>query len=139
MRVNTQTGAYCCMAGCGARGGDVLAYHMAAHGLAFVDAAKALGAWIDDGRLPPSRPTRRNPARSLLGVASKPLVRAAWLKLAERFEPGRPLRKGRIALDGRNYRFELRADLSIVVVDAADGAIVAVSPPLIAMEVRSEL
>ena len=81
------------------------------------------------------RPTRRNPARSLLGVSGKPIIRAAWLKLAERFEPGRPLRKGRIALDGRRYDFELRVDLSIVVVDAADGAIVAVSPPLIAMEV----
>ena len=81
------------------------------------------------------RNTRRNPARSLLGVSGKPIIRAAWLKLAERFEPGRPLRKGRIALDGRRYDFELRVDLSIVVVDAADGAIVAVSPPLIAMEV----
>lgn len=65
MRVNTKTGAYCCMAGCGARGGDVLAYHMAAHGLAFIDAAKALGAWIDDGSLPPSRPTPL-PARDAL-------------------------------------------------------------------------
>jgi hypothetical protein len=36
------------MAGCGARGGDVLAYHMAAHGLGFVEAAKELGAWQDD-------------------------------------------------------------------------------------------
>ena len=50
MRINTSTGAFCCMAGCGARGGDVLAYHMAQHGLEFVEAAKALGAWIDDGR-----------------------------------------------------------------------------------------
>ena len=50
MRINTQTGAFVCMAGCGARGGDVLAYHMAQHGLEFVEAAKALGAWIDDGK-----------------------------------------------------------------------------------------
>ena len=50
MRINTETGAFACMAGCGARGGDVLAYHMAQHGLEFVEAAKALGAWIDDGR-----------------------------------------------------------------------------------------
>ena len=50
MRVNTDSGAFACMAGCGARGGDVLAYHMAQHGLEFVEAAKALGAWIDDGR-----------------------------------------------------------------------------------------
>ena len=44
LRVNLLTGAYKCMA-CGARGGDVLAFHMAAHGLDFVSAAKALGAW----------------------------------------------------------------------------------------------
>lgn len=81
------------------------------------------------------RPTRRNPARSLLGIASKPFVRAAWASLADRFEPDRPLRKGRIALDGRSYDFELRVDLSVWVLDPADGAIVAVSPPLIAMEV----
>ena len=50
MRINADSGAFACMAGCGARGGDVLAYHMAQHGLEFVEAAKALGAWIDDGR-----------------------------------------------------------------------------------------
>ncbi|MDP2769463.1 MAG: CHC2 zinc finger domain-containing protein [Giesbergeria sp.] len=50
MRINTDSGAFACMAGCGARGGDVLAYHMAQHGLEFVEAAKALGAWVDDGK-----------------------------------------------------------------------------------------
>ena len=49
MRVNMATGAWCCMA-CGAKGGDVLGYHMAAHGMEFIDAAKALGAWQDDGK-----------------------------------------------------------------------------------------
>lgn len=49
MRINTVSGAWVCMA-CGTKGGDVLAYHMQAHGLEFVDAAKALGAWVDDGR-----------------------------------------------------------------------------------------
>lgn len=44
LRVNVLTGAFKCMA-CGANGGDVLAFHMAAHGLDFVSAAKALGAW----------------------------------------------------------------------------------------------
>ena len=80
------------------------------------------------------RNTRRNPARSLTGISGKPIIRAAWESLAERFGPGHPLRNGRIALDGRSYDFELRVDLSIVVLDPADGAIVAVSPPLIAME-----
>ena len=44
------------MAGCGAKGGDVLAYYMAVHGVGFVDAAKALGAWSDNGK--PERPHR---------------------------------------------------------------------------------
>lgn len=50
MRINLQSGAFVCMAGCGARGGDVLAYHMAVHGLEFIEAAKDLGAWVDDGK-----------------------------------------------------------------------------------------
>lgn len=49
MRVNTQTGAWVCMA-CAVKGGDVLAHHMQAHGLEFIDAARALGAWQDDGK-----------------------------------------------------------------------------------------
>ena len=77
------------------------------------------------------RNTRRNPARSLTGISGKPIIRAAWESLAERFEPGHPLRKGRIALDGRSYDFELRVDLSILVSDPEDGAIVAISPALI--------
>ena len=49
MRINTRTGAWVCMA-CDEKGGDVLAYEMAATGAEFVDAAKALGAWLDDGK-----------------------------------------------------------------------------------------
>ena len=44
LRDRFETGAFRCMA-CGAHGGDVLAFHMQRHGLRFVDAAKALGAW----------------------------------------------------------------------------------------------
>lgn len=44
MRIKVSTGAFVCMA-CGARGGDVLAYEMAAHGIGFVEAAKRLGSW----------------------------------------------------------------------------------------------
>lgn len=68
MRINTETGAFVCMAGCGAKGGDVLAYHMAAHGLEFVAAAKVLGAWVDDGQ--PERKHRPAPLppRSALEV-----------------------------------------------------------------------
>lgn len=70
MRVNTATGAWVCMAGCGARGGDVLAYHMAAHGLEFVEAAKALGAWVEDGRPhTPQRPAPLPPRAALSVLA----------------------------------------------------------------------
>lgn len=64
MRINTSTGAFVCMAGCGARGGDVLAYHQAEHGLDFTSAAKELGCWVDGGT-PPARPTPI-PARDAL-------------------------------------------------------------------------
>jgi hypothetical protein len=59
MRVNVRSGSFCCMAGCGARGGDVLAYHRAAHGLGFVEAAKDLGAWDDDARSTTAHARRR--------------------------------------------------------------------------------
>ena len=49
MRVNTQTGAFVCMA-CGVHGGDVLSYEMQLTGADFVSSAKALGAWFDDGK-----------------------------------------------------------------------------------------
>lgn len=67
MRINTASGAFVCMAGCGARGGDVLAYHMAALGLDFMSAAKELGAWVDDGKPTPRRPAPL-PARDALAV-----------------------------------------------------------------------
>jgi hypothetical protein len=44
LRVRLDTGGFRCMV-CGAHGGDVLAFHMKRHGLAFIEAAKALGAW----------------------------------------------------------------------------------------------
>jgi len=59
MRVNTESGGFVCMAGCGAKGGDVLAYYMAVHGVGFIDAAKALGAWSDNGK--PERRHRPKP------------------------------------------------------------------------------
>lgn len=45
LRVNIERGAYRCMV-CGARGGDVLAFHMHLHSMPFIAACKALGAWI---------------------------------------------------------------------------------------------
>ena len=58
MRVNVASGTWVCMA-CNAKGGDVLAYHMAANCLDFVGAAKDLGAWQDDGK--PTRNYRPKP------------------------------------------------------------------------------
>lgn len=79
MRVNVATGAFRCM-NCGARGGDVLAYLMAESGLEFVEAAKALGAWIDDGRPQRQhRPTALPPRAALeaLGFESTVVAVAA--------------------------------------------------------------
>lgn len=66
MRINLHSGAWVCMA-CGAKGGDVLAYHMDAYGMEFIDAAKDLGAWVDDGRPAPANPAPFTP-RQALGV-----------------------------------------------------------------------
>ena len=49
LRVNTQSGGWRCM-NCEAHGGDVLAYHMQRYGLEFVEAARLLGAYVDDGK-----------------------------------------------------------------------------------------
>ena len=58
MRINVASGGWCCMS-CGEKGGDVLAYHLQLNGLEFVEAAKQLGAWIDDGK--PQRPQKPTP------------------------------------------------------------------------------
>lgn len=55
MRINTESGGWICMA-CGEKGGDVLAYHIASHGLCFIDAAKELGCWDDDGKPAHTKP-----------------------------------------------------------------------------------
>lgn len=64
MRVNVETGAWVCMS-CGAKGGDVLAFHMERHGVDFITAAKALGCWDDDGRPAPVRPASLPPRAAL--------------------------------------------------------------------------
>lgn len=55
MRVNIGGGAWVCMS-CGEKGGDVLAFHMRRHGLEFVDACRAIGAWVEDGKTSTARP-----------------------------------------------------------------------------------
>jgi hypothetical protein len=56
MRVNLETGSFVCMAGCGAKGGDVMSYHRAIHQNDFVSACKDLGCWIEDGKTPAKAP-----------------------------------------------------------------------------------
>ncbi len=67
MRVNTSSGAWVCMA-CGAKGGDVLAYEMQATGTEFVQAAQELGAWVDDGKPPPTTKPATLPPRAALAA-----------------------------------------------------------------------
>lgn len=69
MRINTATGAWVCMA-CGEKGGDVLAYHVKRNGLDFIEAAKALGAWQDDGRPTPAPKPTPLSARAAMQVLS---------------------------------------------------------------------
>lgn len=69
MRVNLTSGAWVCMS-CGEKGGDVLAYEMKDSCKEFVDAAKALGCWIDDGRPPVhAKPTPLSPRQALSVMA----------------------------------------------------------------------
>lgn len=88
MRVSTTTGAFVCMAGCGTKGGDVLAYEMLASGRGFVDTAKALGAWRDDGHTPAYKPSPVS-ARTMLEVLALE-VQITYL-LAADMAAGKPL------------------------------------------------
>ena len=69
MRIMVATGAFVCM-NCGARGGDVVAYHMAEHGLSFLEAAKQLGAWVggeaSKGHIRPTALSPRDALRVLV-------------------------------------------------------------------------
>lgn len=69
MRINIASGAWVCM-NCGAKGGDPLGYHMQAHGLEFIDAAKALGAWVEDEKPEIRRKPAPLPPRAALEVLS---------------------------------------------------------------------
>ena len=69
MRVNVTTGAWVCMS-CGEKGGDVLAYEIAVGGADFVAAAKAIGAWVYDGKpYKPQKPTPLSPRAALSAMA----------------------------------------------------------------------
>lgn len=61
MRVNSASGGWVCMA-CQEKGGDLLSFEMKLHGLEFLDAARKLGALVDDGRgRAPDRPRTLSP------------------------------------------------------------------------------
>lgn len=66
MRINLKSGGFMCMS-CGEKGGDVLAYHQHANSLEFIDAAKALNAWSDDGQPSTYKPSPVS-ARTMLEV-----------------------------------------------------------------------
>ena len=70
LRVNTSTGAFVCMS-CNARGGDVLSFHMAHEGLTFIEAAKALGCWIEDGKPQQHRRPKALPAHEALELIER--------------------------------------------------------------------
>lgn len=67
MRVNLESGAWVCMS-CAVKGGDVLAYEMQSTGADFVDAARALGAWTDEGRTQAPATPKAFSARNALSV-----------------------------------------------------------------------
>jgi hypothetical protein len=68
MRINLKSGGFVCMS-CLEKGGDVLAYHQLANTLEFMDAAKALNVWSDDGNTSTYKPLPVS-ARSTLELLS---------------------------------------------------------------------
>lgn len=52
---------------CHEKGGDILAYHQQSNNLEFVDAAKVLGCWQDDGKPSSYKPSPVS-ARTILEV-----------------------------------------------------------------------
>lgn len=65
------SGGFHCFA-CEVKGGDVLSYHMQLHGLEFIDACKALGCWIDDGKPAPQfKPAPLSPRAALQVLAAE--------------------------------------------------------------------
>ena len=68
LRTHSATGAGVCMA-CGVKWGDVIGHYMLRHGVEFVDACKALGAWVESDK-PSKHPQKPLPftARAGLGM-----------------------------------------------------------------------
>jgi hypothetical protein len=81
MRINLRSGGWCCMS-CGVKGGDVLAFHMSATGLDFVEAARDLGAWTGSDAAPRPRAPAGLSARDALELAAFEL-RVAMIVLSD--------------------------------------------------------
>jgi hypothetical protein len=88
MRINTQSGAWVYM-NCGVKSGDVLAHHMQAHGLEFVEAAKVLGAWQDDGKPQVhTKPATQSPRAALEVIAFElPVMLVVAIDIANNITP----------------------------------------------------
>lgn len=84
MRVLTTSGGWRCMA-CDVSGGDVLSYEMQAYGTEFVDACKALGAWVNDGKpIAHAKPSRLSARQALQIVDHETnLVAVAAMNIAQ--------------------------------------------------------
>ena len=97
MRINTESGAWVCMS-CHEKGGDVLAYAMRRHGLEFIEAARMLGAFIDDNKpyIGPNKPTTL-PARDAMEAAAFELLVAVQVIAG--------IRRGEISTDDDWLRF----------------------------------
>jgi hypothetical protein len=96
LRVNVNSGAWCCM-NCGAKGGDVLAFHMRRHGLEFVEAARALGACSNRwGRSRDDKPRTLSPRAAMELVAFELTV--LWIVISD-------IRGGQIPSDADWTRF----------------------------------
>lgn len=76
MRVNSESGAWRCM-NCGAKGGDILAFAMQRHFESFIEAARALGAYVEDGKLHrgPTQPSTLS-ARDAMQLAAQEILLA---------------------------------------------------------------
>jgi len=76
MRINLVSGGFTCMAGCGAKGGDVMSYHRALNAWDFITACKDLGCWIEDGKNPskPPRPSPLSPRDALTLIGYEALL-----------------------------------------------------------------
>lgn len=101
LRINVGSGGWRCMA-CGAKGGDVLAYHMQRHGLGFAEAARDLGAYLDGGK-PRAGTTSPSvlPAREAMQLVAHEL-RVAFVVIAD-------IRAGVIPSDDDWKRFVIGA------------------------------